>query len=270
MRPYLQSHSLPLRYPQHASSVGASESSASTYVSMTEYTLSAASQVNADWNATSGLAQILNKPTKLTQFTNDLTGSSAGWNVPGIFTVTGLATASDGISVAGSKVVNFGSDVTKATNAGAVGYQIASGALDIFGAGATVGSRSAKIWDSVNVPGAVTSNSITTSNAAINGVLAVTGTVSTYNMVSSAKLCNESFWAPGGGPTNTSFPLYTTIGFTTNSGAYFTLQQDYGVGSSYGSSANGSLLLNQGVFNLRYDFANCNIPFKMLQSVITN
>lgn len=29
-------------------------------------------QVNSDWNAESGKAQILNKPTKLTDFTNDL------------------------------------------------------------------------------------------------------------------------------------------------------------------------------------------------------
>ena len=82
-------------YPQHATGVGASESSASAYVSMTEYTMSVGApvQVNADWNATSGLAQILNKPTKLTQFTNDLTGSSAGWTVPGVVTVNNNAPA---------------------------------------------------------------------------------------------------------------------------------------------------------------------------------
>ena len=59
-------------------------------------------QVNADWNATSGLAQILNKPTKLTQFTNDLTGSSAAWNVPSTLAVTEASTFGRGATVSGN------------------------------------------------------------------------------------------------------------------------------------------------------------------------
>ena len=123
---------------------------------------------------TSGLAQILNKPTKLSQFTNDLTGSTAGWAVPGALTavgitnsgnesiagtlaVTGLATASAGIGLPSNKTLNFGSDQSKATNAGNIGYQLTtSGALDVYGGGTTAGSRVVKLWDNVTVSSSLT------------------------------------------------------------------------------------------------------------------
>ena len=84
--------------------------------------------------------------------------------ITGTSTLTGLATVSTGINVLGNKVINFGSDQAKATNAGSIGYQSETpGALDVYGGGPTVGSRNVKIWDSVVVPNAVTSNTITTS-----------------------------------------------------------------------------------------------------------
>ena len=195
-------------YPQHApTGVGASEASASAYVSITEYTLSvAASQVNTDWNATSGLAQILNKPTKLSQFTNDLTGSAAGWAVSGTLTavgitnsgnqsiagtlaMTGLATTSAGISVVGNKTVNFGSDQSKATNAGNIGYQLTtSGALDVYGGGTTVGSRVVKLWDNVTV-----SNSLT-----VGGYLYLSGTITCAKVVPWTAITCQGYFTPFG------------------------------------------------------------------------
>ena len=108
-------------------------------------------QVNADWNATSGSAQILNKPTKLTQFTNDLTGSSGSWNVPGTLTASGIVTANTGVNVLGSNVLNFGSNLTKQIDAGKIGYgTFTPGALDIIGAGTST-PRTIKLWDNVTV-----------------------------------------------------------------------------------------------------------------------
>lgn len=67
---------------------------------------------------------------------------------------SGLATANAGINLPGNKAINFGNDQTKATNAGNIGYQLATpGALDIYGAGTTVGSRNVQFWDNVTIPG---------------------------------------------------------------------------------------------------------------------
>ena len=61
--------------------------------------------------------------------------------VTGTSAMAGLTTTSAGINVVGNKTLNLGSDQTKATNAGSIGYQVATaGALDLFGAGTTVGS----------------------------------------------------------------------------------------------------------------------------------
>ena len=115
-------------------------------------------QVNADWNATSGLAQILNKPTKLTQFTNDLTGSSAGWNVPGTLGVTRLSTLAGGATVSGSNFI-----VNTAIGIGIVGP---TAPLHVIGNGI--------------VSGTITSGGISTgglaSSSVITPVLTVGGT----------------------------------------------------------------------------------------------
>lgn len=49
--------------------------------------------------------------------------------ITGTSTLIGLATANTGIDVVGNKVINFGSDQTKATNAGSIGYQIVTPGL---------------------------------------------------------------------------------------------------------------------------------------------
>ena len=85
-------------------------------------------------------------PTKLSQFTNDLTGSSGSWNVPGTLTASGLVTANTGVNVLGANVLNFGSNLTKETNAGKIGYgTLTTNSLDIVGAGTAVGNRSVKL-----------------------------------------------------------------------------------------------------------------------------
>lgn len=92
--------------------------------------------------------------------------------VTGASALTGLTTASGGINVVGNKTLNFGSDQTKATNAGSIGYQFATaGALDFFGAGTGVGSRGLQFWDNITVPG----TSTLTGKATANGGWVVTG-----------------------------------------------------------------------------------------------
>lgn len=55
--------------------------------------------VPSDWNATSGEAQVLNKPTNLSQFANDLIGVPGNFNVPGNLYIGGSAAASGTIQV---------------------------------------------------------------------------------------------------------------------------------------------------------------------------
>lgn len=67
--------------------------------------------VNANWNAVSGDAQILNKPTKVSAFTND-----AGYTSnTGTVTSVGL-TAGGGISISGSPVTTSGSITVEHSN----------------------------------------------------------------------------------------------------------------------------------------------------------
>lgn len=61
-----------------------------------------APQVQSNWMATNGDAQILNQPTSLSQF--DLTSASGDW------------------SLTGQNFLNFGSDVFKEDNAGKIAY----------------------------------------------------------------------------------------------------------------------------------------------------
>ena len=199
-------------------------------------------QVNADYNATSGVAQILNKPTKLTQFTNDLTGSSAGWSVPGTLSVsgtastgaltsssvtaTGLLTANTGINVLGTNVLNFGSNVTKESNAGKIGYQtIDVGFLNIIGAGTSVGTRQVKFYDTVTV----------NQDTNINRNLVVTGStrlggnqyikVYTQNVSVPAVGASNSYTLPSG-VTSSNVISMTGVIYTSNVTYPFGLTQD--------------------------------------------
>ena len=137
--------------------------------------------------ATSGsYTDLSNRPTKLSQLTNDLTAVGGNFAVPGTLAVTGLATTSAGISIPGSNIINFGSDQAKASNSGSIGYQsVTSGSLDIFGAGTSTGSRGVKLWDNVIVPGtlgvtgAVTTGGLTASTLGTGGNLSMTGTANT-------------------------------------------------------------------------------------------
>ncbi len=66
----------------------------------------------------------------------------------------GNVTAVGGVNLPGSQAMNLGSDQTKALNAGTLAYQSATpGAVDMFGAGTSVGSRNLKLWDNVDVDG---------------------------------------------------------------------------------------------------------------------
>lgn len=61
---------------------------------------------------------------------------------------TGTVTANSGILVQGKNTIRLGDNVTgKEVNAGAIGYQTFSNALDIVGAGTTGNNRAVKIYD---------------------------------------------------------------------------------------------------------------------------
>lgn len=117
------------------------------------------------------------------------TASTAAWTAPGVINtgnlavtgtsaLIGLVTASAGINLVGNRTLNFGSDQTKATNAGSIGYQVATaGALDVYGAGTAVGSRNLQLWDNITVPGISTFTGKVNANggAVVTGGLTVDG-----------------------------------------------------------------------------------------------
>lgn len=69
------------------------------------------------------------------------------------------ATFSGAVKLNGSTVVQLGEGTTRETGSGQIGYETwTPGAVDIVGAGTTVGSRNVKIWENLTVPGSITSN----------------------------------------------------------------------------------------------------------------
>ena len=125
------------------------------------------------------------------------------------------------VSLQGANVINFGSDQTKATSAGNVGYQITtSGALDIYGAGVTVGSRTAKIWDNLLIPG-----SITSAGANLGSVSGTQGNI--VNMIGTSLALLGPASIPNltlGGATGTgaAYPISMPV-LTENTGGGFTV-----------------------------------------------
>jgi hypothetical protein len=86
------------------------------------------------------------------------------------------------LAVSGANTMEFGRGVGKETDAGKIGYKYKTtgnpGALDIFGAGTTAGSRMVKIWDNATIPGSIcdgagsckTVTNIINSTSSSNGV----------------------------------------------------------------------------------------------------
>jgi len=111
--------------------------------------------------------------------TGGLTASSVtisgNETIAGTLTVTGATTASAGMNVPGAQIVNFGSDQTKQTNAGQMGYQaLTVGALDIVGAGTSGGNRVVKLWDNLVVAAGISTSAeiaSTGSGAPYSGLL---------------------------------------------------------------------------------------------------
>ena len=111
--------------------------------------------------------------------TTTLTGAYAVTGASALQAITGTTLyLSSGCEVGflnlrGSQVINLGSDQSKASSAGYLGYQtLTSGAVDLVGAGTAVGSRTIKLWDNVTVPG-----TLTVAGAASAGGLSSTGLV---------------------------------------------------------------------------------------------
>ena len=134
----------------------------------------------------------------------------------------------------GASIINLGSNQAKAVNAGYIGYQLSTpGALDIYGAGASVGSRSVKLWDSINVPGSITAASIFFPSSSI----VFTGYTS--------QLINNSGWvSSGSAPAFSAVSLPQAMSFDGQ-----TSQLNNNSSSNYSSpytlqSPNGNMTLN--------------------------
>ena len=165
-------------------------------------------------------------PTKLSEFTNDLTGSSGSWNVPGTLTASGLVTANTGVNVLGANVLNFGSNLTKETNAGKIGYgTLTTNSLDIVGAGTAVGNRGVKLWDNVTVPGTLAvAGSISTPALTVAGASVSAQVNADWNATSGvAQILNKPTSLGGGGGAPIFMPTFTSVdttgGFTVSASA---------------------------------------------------
>lgn len=177
--------------------------------------------------------------------TGSLTAASA--NITTL--VSSTITAGSVLNLPGSNIINLGSDQTKATFAGNIGYQLTTaGALDVYGGGSTVNSRNVKIWDNLIVPGTTTSaagnfSTITGTllgiigNGSVLGVLStgtVTGTLGSFGSITGTTLgivgngSVTGFFKTGsltttaggysiiaGGPSSTSF---TALGAQADTG----------------------------------------------------
>lgn len=75
-----------------------------------------ATQVNSDWNAVSGVAQILNKPTKLSQFTNDSGFITSYTETDPIFSASASAGITSSDITSWNNKSNFSGDYNDLTN----------------------------------------------------------------------------------------------------------------------------------------------------------
>ena len=89
-----------------------------------------------------------------------LTAGTVSGTLATFGTITGTT-----LNLPGANFVNFGSDQTKATSAGFIGYQVATpNALDVYGAGVSVGSRTVMVWDNLTVAGTTKATGSLTTN----------------------------------------------------------------------------------------------------------
>ncbi len=140
--------------------------------------------------------------------------------VANIATITGTS-----INLPGSNIVNFGSDQAGAASAGDIGYQIATpGALDIYGAGVTIGSRNVKIWDNLLVAG--TTSGAIANTGTLTGVLMnfATYSGSTLGIVGNGSVCNLNLGGATGFAGTVTMPVLTTStggGFTVSASSLY-------------------------------------------------
>ena len=164
-------------------------------------------------------------PTRLSEFTNDLTGSSGSWDVPGTLTASGVVTANTGVNVPGSNVLNFGSNLAKETNAGKIGYgTLTTGSLDIVGAGTTAANRAIRLWNNVTVTGSLN----------VQGTLTVGGSPvsSGANVLRGSVLCSAngqtsqgafSVSANFGTTLPSSYTIVATVNSTSGNSDFYTV-----------------------------------------------
>ena len=180
-------------------------------------TAGAEPNVNADWNATSGDAQILNKPTNVSDFTND-TGFITASDIPGNATTSssGLMSAEDktklnGITAGAEVNQNAFSNIkvgttTVAADAETDTFEIAAGTLITVTGDATT--------DKITISTTATANSPYASNPAMNGT-ASAGSAANYSRGDHVHPTDTSR-APVASPTFTGTPKAPTAAAGTN------------------------------------------------------
>ena len=140
--------------------------------------------------------------------------------IANIATITGTT-----INLPGSNIVNFGSDQAGAASAGDIGYQIATpGALDIYGAGVTVGSRNVKIWDNLLVAG--TTSGAVANTGTVTGALMnfATYSGSTLGIAGAGSVCNLNLGGASGFAGTVTMPVLTSTtggGFTVSASSVY-------------------------------------------------
>jgi Chaperone of endosialidase len=157
--------------------------------------------------------------------------------------VWGTTTSSGGINIPGANVINFGSDQTKETNAGKIGYgTFDAGALCIVGAGTA--TRTVKMWDNVTVNNNLTvgssigCNYISITNGAQCATFYNNSNSSTGDVVAISKNNGNTnycmFWDNNGGSSNGNFVYIEnsgqqvgTIRSTNTSSVSYNTASDY-------------------------------------------
>ena len=133
---------------------------------------------------------VISANTASTTTTTGALQVTGGVGIIGALNVGSDATYNSTINIKGSNVINFGSDQTKESNAGKIGYGTFStgGSLDIVGAGTSSSNRQVKVWDMLSVAG----------NTTISGIASVTGNIITSATTASTSTTTGALQIGGG------------------------------------------------------------------------
>lgn len=192
-----------------------------SYADLTNKPTIPAAQVNSDWNATSGLAQILNKPTLATVATSgaysDLTGTPTAYSLP-----TASASVLGGIMVGSGLTISSGVLSTTGGSGTVTSVNLTAGSSKVTVSGGPVTS-SGSITVDVNTANMDVSTMTGTLGTGHGGTgLATIGTAGQVLTVNSGgtglQWSTPATGSGGSGPTNSTAPGYFTFIAVLNAG----------------------------------------------------